>query len=204
MAWIGGNRYLTQTEQDNNAREVYNYLSSLSYSKNTIYALLGNMVQESTINPNLWESFQEGDTSVGYGLCQWTPMSKLQDYLANVGIDDWQNGVNQLYMLTTDSSQWGNSGNPNAPSVTPPITWNEFKVSNLSVETLTSYFMYYWERPSYDESINKLPYRIEKALYYKTLFESEEPTPTPKTKRKRMPLYMMVRKKKYKRRILWY
>lgn len=202
MAWIGGNRYLTQTEQDNNAREVYNYLSSLSYSKNTIYAILGNMVQESTINPNVWESFQEGDTSVGYGLCQWTPMSNLQNYLANVGITDWQNGDNQLYMLTTDSSHWGNSGDPNAPSFTPPITWNEFKVSTLSVETLTSYFMYYWERPSYDVNINKLPYRIEKALYYQTLFGDEEPTPT--LKRKRMPLYMMVRKRKYKRRFIWY
>lgn len=197
MGWIGGNRYLTQSEQDNNAREVYNYLINKSYSKNAIYAILGNMVQESNINPNLWEGLDYGNTSKGYGLCQWTPMTKLQNYLSNVGISDWENGTNQLYMLDTDSGQWGNSGNPNAPSVTPPLTWNEFKVSNLSVETLTSYFMFYWERPSYDESINKLPYRIQKALYYKDLFEGDEPippTPIP-IKKHKMPLYMMLRRK---------
>lgn len=201
MGWIGGNRYLSQTEQDNNAYLVYDYLSSIGFTHNSICAILGNMVQESTINPNIWEGLVSGDRSRGYGLCQWTPMTKLINYLANLGNPYWDNGYNQLYMLAYDNTQWGNSGNPNAPSVTPPFAWSDFKNSTLDVETLTAYFMYYWEKPSYNEEINRLPYRKNRANYYNNLFGGytppappTPPTPYPPFKRKKMPLYMMLRR----------
>lgn len=200
MAWIGGNRYLTQSEQVNNATEVYNYLSSVGYSYNSICAILGNMVIESTINPNIWQGLNEGNRSGGYGLCQWTPMTKIINFLSNYGISDWTNGSNQLFCLITNSSQWSNSGDPNAPSVRPPITWNGFKTSTLDVVTLTNYFMYYWERPSYDTSVNRIEERRQWAQYYYNYFGGTTPTPPsppipPTRPRRRMSIiYYMKRR----------
>lgn len=178
--WIQGNRYLTESEMDSNALLVYGYLDSLGYSLNAVSAILGNMVIESNINPQLWESLDYGNFDGGYGLCQWTPATKLVDWLAGIGISDYTDGYHQLKFLDEYDGQWGNSGNPNAPGVNPPMSWDEFKVSTLAPSTLASYFMYYWERPSYDESVNKLPVRMEKAdYYYQYLSGVEPPQPVP-------------------------
>ena len=55
MAWIGGNRYLSSAEMQNNARIIYEYLLEKGWSVNAICAVIGNMEVESKINPNVWE-----------------------------------------------------------------------------------------------------------------------------------------------------
>lgn len=71
-----GNRYLTAAEMQVNARYIYQYLSNKGWTLNAIAGLLGNVEAESTINPGIWQSLNEGNTSGGYGLTQWTPASK--------------------------------------------------------------------------------------------------------------------------------
>lgn len=181
MAWISGNRYLSQSEKDNNVlQEIYPHFHDLGYSNNAIAAICANMDSESTINPGIWESLHSGDTDYGFGLCQWTPATKLINWLAARGISDWQNGTNQLTFFDSGDdgyggSQWGNSGDPNAPSTRPPLTWDEFKTSDLDVRTLAAYFMYYWEKPSYNPEVNHLSQRQAQAEYYLELIGGAPP-----------------------------
>ena len=51
MPWISRDGSLTQAEMENNANIVINYYRTLAYADATIAALLGNMQNESTINP---------------------------------------------------------------------------------------------------------------------------------------------------------
>lgn len=182
MAWISGNRYLSQSEMDNNALLTDDYLRGKeSYSINAVSAILGNMQIESTINPAIWESLTV-DYDRGYGLCQWTPATKLFNWLDSHGYGDRTNGDYQLEFLASGDdgyggSAWGNSSDPNAPSSQPPISWQEFLISTLPVQTLTDYFMYYWEKPSYSESESSKQKRQEAAEYYYELLTGHTPEP---------------------------
>ena len=49
--------------------------------------MLGNMQRESTINPGLWQNMDEGNTSLGLGLVQWTPATNLINWCNNFGLD---------------------------------------------------------------------------------------------------------------------
>lgn len=156
MAWIGGNRYLSQTEMENNASIVWNYLGSKGWTLNAVSAILGNMQSESTINPNIWESLTV-DYSRGYGLVQWTPASKYIDWAGA----DWENGDKELDRIiyeVDNGLQW--FSNPNAPIVNPPITFKEFTTSTEPPETLADYFLWYYEHPA----ITIQPNRSEQAI----------------------------------------
>lgn len=156
MAWIGGNRYLSQTEMENNATIIWNYLASKGWTLNAVSAILGNMQSESTINPNIWESLTV-DYSRGYGLVQWTPASKYIDWAGA----DWENGDKELDRIiyeVDNGLQW--FSNPNAPIVNPPITFKEFTTSTEPPETLADYFLWYYEHPA----ITIQPNRSEQAI----------------------------------------
>jgi len=66
---ISSNNYLSQSQMENNAMIVYDYLSKQGWSKNAICGAIANMQAESTINPGLWE--KGNTTNPGYGLVQW-------------------------------------------------------------------------------------------------------------------------------------
>ena len=55
MAWVSEDRYLTQSEQENNANIIINYYRGLGINDKTIAAILGNMQAESTLSPVLTE-----------------------------------------------------------------------------------------------------------------------------------------------------
>ena len=107
MGWISGNRYLSDTEMKNNAELILNYLTSKGWTKNAVCGMLGNMQTESTINPDVWESFNSGNTQGGYGLVQWTPATVLINWCNTKG-KDYGNGYSQLDKIiseVTDNSQ---------------------------------------------------------------------------------------------------
>ena len=62
-----GNRYLTMAEMRVNAEYIFAYLTRKGWSKNAICGVLGNMQTESTINPSIWQSLNQGNMSGGYG-----------------------------------------------------------------------------------------------------------------------------------------
>ena len=80
MAWTISNNYLTESQMQGNALEVYNFFSARGWTLNAISGMLGNMERESNINPGLWQSLDYGNYSGGYGLVQWTPATNYTDW----------------------------------------------------------------------------------------------------------------------------
>ena len=51
MAWIDDDRYLNQSEMENNANIIIAYYRSQNINDKTIAGILGNMQAESTLSP---------------------------------------------------------------------------------------------------------------------------------------------------------
>lgn len=74
---------LTSSQMTSNAKYTLNYLMGQGFTKNAACGVLGNMQQESEINPGLWEVFNS--TSDGYGLVQWTPATTFLNRAKDTG-----------------------------------------------------------------------------------------------------------------------
>ena len=75
-----------QEYMEANARYIGKFLLAEGWTLYAIAGLLGNMQQESGINPGRWQSLN--NTGKGYGLVQWTPGSKYLDWGRNNGYTD--------------------------------------------------------------------------------------------------------------------
>lgn len=142
MAWVVGNRYLTTEEMVNNAYNIVLILgNNKGWSAEAVAAILGNMESESTINPGIWQSLDEGNMSGGFGLVQWTPATNFTEWADSNGYS-WSDGEAQLIWIdeyTTTFGQW-------IPTESYPLSFDEFKVSTESPEYLASAFLKNFER----------------------------------------------------------
>lgn len=141
MEWIKGNRYLNETEMQNNTQIIRAYLVSKGWSLNAIAGLLGNMESESTMNPGIWQSLNEGNLSGGFGLVQWTPATNFTDWADNQGYS-WEDGNAQLKWIdeeTVSFGQWIATEDYN-------LSFEEFKTSSETPEYLASAFLKNFER----------------------------------------------------------
>lgn len=138
--WVrAGNRYLTMEEMTQNAQYVLDYMTQKGWSKNAVCGMLGNMQTESNINPQLWESLQEGNLQGGFGLVQWTPASIVINW-CNANGKDYNNMDSQLEKIiseVTDGSQW----------ISSEMTFQEFTVSTQPASDLALLFIKAYERP---------------------------------------------------------
>lgn len=193
-SWQGSN----QAFMENNARVIYGYLYAKGWTLNAVCGLLGNMQRESALNPHQKEfvSGREWDIKRdGYGLGGWTPGQKIIDYVKPKGMD-YRTGNSQMYYLVDYSEGWGNSGDPGAPSVIPPLSWEEYQKSTLDVSTLADYYMWYWEKPSYDPVKQDKSGREQNAINWYKFFEGVDPPLPPKPDPpviRKLPIYMMLR-----------
>ena len=180
MSWIGGNRYLSLEEMQNNAVMIRDYFILKGWTLNAICGMLGNIQTESTINPQLWESLDEGNLQGGYGLVQWTPATKYIDWAGS----DYQDGTRQcdriIYELE-NNLQWISTSQY-------PMTFAEFSVSNDTPYNLAMVFIANYERPLDPNQ----PIRGEQANYWYEYLRGI--TPPQPTKKKKMPLYFYLRK----------
>ena len=139
--WIKGNRYLSQQEMENNAIIVRNFFNDRGYTLEAICGILGNMQQESTINPALWQNLDYGNVRLGFGLVQWTPSTKYTDWADAHGYahddGDWQ--LVWIHDETAPSGEW-------IPTSLYPMTWSEFIVSKQTPEYLASVYLKNFER----------------------------------------------------------
>lgn len=140
LKWITGNRYLTESEMQNNAFVQYSDLSAKGWTLNAIAGLLGNEETESNINPGIWQSLDEGNTKLGYGLVQWTPSTNITVWLSQNGyeLDD---GFAQDIAIDTPipAGQWIETSEYQ-------ISFSDFKTSNLSAEDCASAWLKNFER----------------------------------------------------------
>ena len=146
---IASNEPLTQSQMENNAKIIYDYLTNkvpTPWSKAATCAVLGNMQVESWINPGKW---QNGEGSA-YGLVQWDfARDALFEYLRNNGYsdDDLFGQLEYLILQCESGSDYWNTSS--FPSDLNFISFNTFRSSNAySVEDLTRVFLWAFEKPS--------------------------------------------------------
>lgn len=207
MAWIGGNYYLTEPEIKNNCYIVAGILLANGWNLDSVEAALGNIWKESTVNPNIWEGLAPPPadpytTPLGYGLCGWTPAKSLILFCDDRGLN-WQDGDAQVEMMRGAYSynpntqqyeygrHWGSSYDPGAPQINPPCSWDDFIANSQtqSRQTLCEWFMYYYEKPSYDPGIQDKQGRIDNTNKIHQWFVDDPPVPSGGS----LPIWMMGR-----------
>lgn len=185
MAWVvkvGVSKYLTQSEMENNATEFYGYFNSKGFTIESIAGMLGNLQQESNINPGMK---QTASASSGWGLIQWTPSSNLTGYASAYGTD-WSNGEIQTQLMWDEIiNGYGGQWIPK-PSHGYGYTGAEFSKLTDVAEACKAY-LYERERAGTEALSNRLTYANN---WYEYLTGVTPPTPT---SRKRMPIWMMCR-----------
>lgn len=159
MPTYSSNTYLSTygTEMTANATYIYNYFKSRGWTKNAICAMLGNMQRESTINPGLWQNLDAGNTSLGLGLVQWTPATKLINWCNsnNLSYTSISAQCQRIIYELNNNLQWIATSNY-------PESFYQFTRSTKSVNYLTYAFLKNYERAGV-EAVNQ---RVQHANYW--------------------------------------
>lgn len=191
MAWIvkvGVNAYLTQSEMENNATEFYGYFNSKGFTVESVAGMLGNLQQESNINPGMK---QTASANSGWGLIQWTPSSNLTDYATAHG-SDWATGEIQTQLMWDEIiNGYGGQWIPK-PSLGCVYTGAEFSQLTDVAEACKAY-LYERERAGVEALDKRLTYASNWYEYLIGVTPPTPPTPPTPTKRKGMPIWMMCR-----------
>lgn len=191
MAWISGNRYLSQSEMENNAAIIKSYLSSKGWTLNAIAGLLGNMQSESSINPGIWQSLNEGNMSGGFGLVQWTPATNFTDWADALGYS-WSDGNAQLKWIdeyTTSFGQWISTD-------AYPLSFDEFKTSTQTPEYLASAFLKNFERAGVEVEAERRSQATEWYSYITSGSGTDPIIPSNPTKRKKFNFILFNRQRR--------
>lgn len=158
---IGANRYLTSAEMHQNAAYIWWFLSQRGWTANAVAGMLGNMEVESSINPGIWESLNEGNTAGGFGLVQWTPATKLINWAESNGYEYTEMDTQLLRICWEQENE---NGQFSSAGTSYDMTFTEFKESTLSPYELGLIFLACYERPLDPNQ----PARGENAEYWYT------------------------------------
>ena len=169
---------LNQSQMEVNATYIKNYLTAQGWSINAIAGILGNMQNESAINPGRWQSNNVGNMSGGYGLTQWTPATKYIDWSGIVG--DYSTMDNNLARIIYEL----NNGVQYYATPSYPISFSAFSTSNQSPYYLACAFAWNYERSwvvLYGTEAQKEALRQRRGgsanEWYEYLTGSQPPTP---------------------------
>lgn len=127
----------------NNANIIKDYFYDNGWTMNAIAAIVGNMQVESGINPGRWENDDVGNLSGGFGLVQWTPATKLRDWIdLEFGDKDYTNGDRQLERIIFELQ----NGLQYSPAKGFKETFYEWSISNKKPGYLAAAFLCNYER----------------------------------------------------------
>ena len=126
----------------NNAGIIRNFFSGNGWTINAISAIVGNMQVESGINPGRWENDDVGNLSGGFGLVQWTPATKIRDWIDSAYGGDYTNGDYQLERIIYEL----NNGLQYAPTKSFKETFFEWSTSTKKPGYLAAAFLCNYER----------------------------------------------------------
>lgn len=148
-----------------NATYIYEYLTSRGWSPTAVCGMLGNMETESTINPGIWQNLDAGNTSLGYGLVQWTPSTKYTSWCSERGLEPsaMDSALARIAWELENGEQY-------YPTDSYPLTFSQFKTSTESASYLAQAFLLNYERPA-DQTQPARSSQAEK--WYKQLAGSE-------------------------------
>ena len=194
-SYIGESVALTSSQMLLNARYIYSYLIDRGWSLNAICGMLGNLQAESSMNPGRWQSNDVGNTSLGYGLVQWTPSTKYTEWAIAQGFTDYSEMDSNLARIiyeVENNLQWISTD-------TYDLTFAEFSTSGLSVGELAKAFLLCYERPE-DQSESVQTYRASLGeAWYQELTGTTPSQPSNKAKRKKYNFILFNKR----RRELW-
>lgn len=145
--------------QEQTAKEVWDYLTSRGWSRESVAAVLGNMQSESGIIADRWEGDRVGNMSGGYGLVQWTPATKYINWAQSNGLV-YQTVSSQCQRLIWEVAN-------NQQFYHPSMTFKQFTQSTQTPEVLADIFIRYYERPANPNQ----PARQTQARYWYNKFK---------------------------------
>jgi surface antigen len=163
MAIISSNKSLSRTEALDNAKYITEYFLDLGWTLNAVCGMLGNMERESWINPGVWQNFDEGNMSMGFGLVQWTPATNLIDWATDQGLS-WRSISTQCKRIKYEYD----NGLQYISTTSYPLSFSQFAVSEQSASYLAEVFCANYERAgvgAIDERRNNATY------WYQTLYD---------------------------------
>lgn len=166
---------LTRAQRDENALYIRNYCAAIypSWTVNAVSAICGNFAHEGIMNPSQWEYGRGMSTKYGFGLGQWTPATKILNYLSGLGLPNYsiQGQMDRVnYESVNPGTQWIATSSYNLSMI-------EFLSSVESPAWLASAWLYDWERPKNPTSTEGI--RQQEAEYYYQLFTGSEPPDPP-------------------------
>ena len=105
--------------------------------------MLGNMQAESSINPSIWQNLDEGNTSLGFGLVQWTPATKYLNWCYENDLEpsSMDSNLQRILWEVENKKQWISTSDY-------PMSFQEFTTSTESPDYLARAFLYNYERPA--------------------------------------------------------
>ena len=163
---INSNEYLSLSEMYNNALYIAGFFLRNGWTLEACAGILGNMQTESNMNPGLWESRDEGNTSKGFGLVQWTPATKLIEWAQNQDLN-YKHMDTQLQRILWELE----NGVQYYTTPAYPETFREFSTSTKTPEYLAGAFLYNYERPK-EPNAQK---RGEQARYWYNILSAIDP-----------------------------
>lgn len=163
---------LTKEQQDANALYIRDYcLDKYSdWTTNAIAAMCGNFAHEGIMNPAQWQYGMGKAPDSGYGIGQWTPSTKILDFLSSVGYPSYSlpGEVERIAWEAANQEQWISTS-------AYSISMQEFLVSEEPPADLASAWLYDWERPLDPGATESA--RRDDADYFFELFGGTPPKP---------------------------
>lgn len=137
------NAFLNLDQMKVNALYIADYLTARGWTLNAVAGMLGNMQTESTINPGIWQNLDEFNYSLGFGLVQWTPATKITDYMTANGwaIGDLAGQLTRFQYEADNNLQYYQTSSY-------PISFEDFMMSTNTPEWLAQAFLLNYERPA--------------------------------------------------------
>lgn len=159
LTWVSKNAYLSESEMQNNAKIIYQTFAKQGWTLNAIAGMLGNMQQESTLSPGIWQDLDSSWIQGGHGLVGWTPSTRITNWLSahGYGPDDGDGQCAKIieeWLHPEIESVWVERGYA--------ISFDEFTKSTESADFLASVFMDNYENPGWPAESNRRQY----ALYW--------------------------------------
>lgn len=172
-----------------NAQLAFNDLLAAGWTRNAAIACIGNLAAESGLNPCQFEVSYNFSSSRGAGLGQWTPATKLFNYMGGADESILSDGDKQIEFLTSTPGQWSTvyvstSGYSSYYNMSVPYYRNmaTFAAANDSIDDMTAAFMCCWERPGASYGQSSITSRRTYANYYDSVLTGgETPEPEPDT-----------------------
>lgn len=166
---------LNLTQMKSNGSYIWKYiqLTYPGWSFNAVCGMLGNIRWEGVMNPSQWQYGLGKSEDGGYGLCQWTPATKLLSWLTEKGIarTTMKGQIDRIDYESKNGLQWGST-------TAYPMSFSEFLSSDKTPQELAVFWLYDYERPK--DPASTVDVRKEWAGYwYEWLSGEEPPNPPP-------------------------